>query len=162
MVALVHGFALGGGFELALSCDFIVATAQSVFSLPETGLGLIPGFGGTQRLSRLTNSYLAREMIFTAKKIKATQALELGLVSHLANTKEELIAYAQGLQESFAKTSPMALRLAKKVILEGTGRPLPQGLEGELQTFSAIFASEDKREGCQAFMEKRAPIFKGR
>ena len=162
VIACVNGHALGGGCEMAMGCDFIYATESAVFGQPEVKLGLIPGFGGTQRLARLVGRQRAREIIYSGRMVLAPEALQIGLVLKLFPTQKELMQAAfQGL-EAISKASPLAVATAKKVINQGCDLTVEQGLSEEASQFSAIFNSRDMREGTRAFVEKRPPQFCGK
>ena len=160
VIACVNGFALGGGMEMAMACDFILASKNAVFGQPEVKLGLIPGFGGTQRLSRILGRNRAREIIYTGRNIKAPEALKMGLVLEVLPNKKELLDRARQIADSILKNSPRAVALAKGSINEGSDLDLAAGLECELEYFSSIFGSADMLEGTKAFLEKRRPNFK--
>lgn len=162
VIACVNGFALGGGCEMALSCDFIYATENAVFGQPEVKLGLIPGFGGTQRLAKIIGRNNAKELIFTGRNIKIDEALKLGLVVKKFATKDEMIAEAVKTISMIASNSPLAVAAAKKVMNEGVDLTINEGLQLEKRQFSGVFTSDDMKEGTQAFLEKRAPQFKGK
>lgn len=161
VIAAVNGFALGGGLELALSTDFIYATKNAKFGLPEVNLGLFPGFGGTQRLSRLVGTARAKELIFTADIIGADEALAIGLANKVFEPQNLIASAEETLRKILAK-GPVAVRLAKRVINEGATLPITAGLEVEAATFPQIFATEDCKIGIGAFLEKRKPDFVGR
>ncbi len=161
VIAAVNGFALGGGLEFALSCDFILCTSNALFALPEVSLGLIPGFGGTQRLTKVLGRFLARKMIYTGEKIDAAKSLELGLSLGVFNDKIALIAEAKNILEKAGRNSPLSIGLAKKVINAGADLPTVQGLKIEQSAFGELFNSFDMKEGTKAFVEKRKPQFKG-
>ena len=159
-IAAVNGYALGGGSEMALACDFIYAAGTAFFGLPEITLGLIPGFGGTQRLPRLIGANMAKELIFTGKMIPAEQAKELGLVNSICEP--------QALMEATLKTAKMiaakgkaSLRAAKQAINNGLNVDLQTGLRIEQDAFAVCMASPDAAEGTKAFLEKRKPAFSG-
>lgn len=162
VIACVNGFALGGGCEMAMACDFIYATESAVFGQPEVKLGLIPGFGGTQRLARLIGRNRAKEIIYTGRNVAAAEALEVGLAVKLFASKEELIAGAEKTLSYVFKVSPNAVKLSKKVMNSGNDLTVSEGLSHELEQFAAIFSSEDMKEGTSAFVEKRAPNFTGK
>ncbi len=162
VIACVNGFALGGGCEMAMSCDFIYATDNAVFGQPEVKLGLIPGFGGTQRLAKLVGRNNAKEIIYSGRNVKADEAQRIGLVVRTFTSKEEMVNEALKTLKAIAGNSPNAVAIAKKVMNEGIDLTTTEGLQLEKRQFSAIFTSEDMREGTRAFMEKRAPIFKGK
>ncbi|MGW5333026.1 enoyl-CoA hydratase/isomerase family protein [Streptomyces bauhiniae] len=160
VVAAVHGFALGGGFELALACDLIVADETAVVGLPEVSVGVIPGGGGTQLLPRRVGAARAAELIFTARRLEAAEAAGLGLVDQLTEAgrdREEALALAQRI----AKNSPVGLRSAKRALRLGQGLDLRAGLEVEDAAWRATAFSGDRAEGVAAFNEKRAPEWPG-
>lgn len=161
VIACVNGFALGGGCEMAMSCDFIYATKSAVFGQPEVKLGLIPGFGGTQRLARLIGRNRAKEIIYTGRNVTADEAHQVGLVVKLFESKEEMISEAKKTIQMIAKNSPYAVSISKKVMNKGNDLTVEEGLQVELDQFSAIFSSFDMKEGTTAFVQKRKPEFKG-
>ena len=161
VVGAVNGFALGGGCELALACDFIYASENARFGLPEVSLGVIPGFGGTQRLSRLVGRARAKELIFTGDMIDAARAKEIGLALDVMPLAK-LLPHARAALERVAKKGPLAVRRAKEAIDRGADLDLADGLEIERKLFSDLFASTDRSEGMKAFLEKRPPVFTGR
>ncbi|GAA1419083.1 enoyl-CoA hydratase-related protein [Streptomyces thermospinosisporus] len=159
-VAAVHGFALGGGFELALSCDVIVADRTAVVGLPEVSVGVIPGGGGTQLLPRRVGAARAAELIFTARRVQAEEARELGLVDQLVEEgrdREEALSLAARM----AANSPVGLRAAKRALRLGHGIDLPAGLEIEDAAWRSVAFSGDRAEGVAAFNEKRKPQWPG-
>jgi enoyl-CoA hydratase len=161
VIAQVQGFALGGGCELALACDFIYAAENAKFGQPEVNLGLMPGFGGTQRLSRRVGLGVARELIYTGKQITAQEALRIGLVNAVypsAELSEAVLETAQLI----AARAPLAVAASKRVIERGYDADLITANELEAVAFSALFGSEDQREGTQAFLSRRDATFKGR
>ena len=160
-IAAVNGFALGGGSEAALACDFIYASDKAIFGLPEITLGLIPGFGGTQRLARLVGVNLAREMVFTGKNIKAEEALAYGIVNKIC-PHDKLMEDVMKTAELIASRGSVALRSAKEVIQNGLKTDLETGCRIENDAFGLTMASEDAKEGTGAFLEKRKPVFKGK
>lgn len=162
VIAAVHGFALGGGCELALACDFIYATNNSQFGLPEVSLGLIPGFGGTQRLSRVVGVARARELIFTGARISADEALRIGLVNKVCADAPTLFSEVDNCCAQINARGPLAIREAKRAILQGLHMDIDSGLELERSFFGDLFGYEDVREGLKAFTEKRKPQFAGR
>jgi enoyl-CoA hydratase/carnithine racemase len=162
MIAAVHGFALGGGTELAMLADFIVASDNAVFGLTEVSLGIIPGGGGTQSLPRSIGQNRAKELIFSARRIPAAEALELGLVNHVVPRVEQLLPKAVELAEEILKNSPFAVRQAKWAIDRGFDLPFEAGLEREHEAYMRAIASEDRSEGIEAFNARRAPRFTGR
>jgi enoyl-CoA hydratase len=161
LVAAVSGFALGGGCELALSCDLIVASETAVFGQPETGLGIIPGAGGTQRLTRAVGKALAMDMILSGRRLSAREALGAGLVSRVV-AREAWLAEAKRLAAAIAAKSPLANRLAKEAVDAAFEGPLSLGLDYERRALALSLASDDAREGLTAFTEKRRPEFGGR
>ncbi|MFG3195204.1 enoyl-CoA hydratase/isomerase family protein [Streptomyces sp. NPDC048208] len=159
-IAAVHGFALGGGFELALACDLIVADATAVVGLPEVSVGVIPGGGGTQLLPRRVGAARAAELIFTARRVEAPEAAALGLVDQLTeagHAREDALALAARI----AKNSPVGLRSAKRALRLGQGLDLRAGLEVEDAAWRATAFSGDRAEGVAAFNDKRAPQWPG-
>ncbi len=162
VIACVNGFALGGGCEMAMSCDFIYATENAVFGQPEVKLGLIPGFGGTQRLAKLVGRNNAKELIFSGRNVIASEALRMGLAVRTFASKADMLAEALKTLKTCAANSPYAVMIAKKVMNEGIDLTIAEGLQLEKRQFSGIFSSEDMREGTRAFVEKRAPSFKGK
>lgn len=161
-VAAVHGFALGGGTEMAISCDFILAGPKAVFGQPEVGLGIIPGFGATVRLSKFVGVPRAKELIFTGRRIKADEAVKMGLANRLLEAADAAVfrKAAVAVAEEMVAQSPLAIRVAKRLInefSESTG--LNYKLDSEAQEFGALFGSADQREGMSAFVEKRKPTF---
>lgn len=160
VVAAVNGFALGGGCELALGCDFIIASDNAKFGLPEVSLGLIPGFGGTVRLMQAVGLRKAKELIFTGDMISADEAKRLGLVSEVV-PQSELISTVEKKLSTILSKSPLAVASSKKSILEAYNVEIDNALQNEAKIFSVLFSSEDTKEGTRAFMEKRKPQFKG-
>jgi enoyl-CoA hydratase len=160
-IAAVNGYALGGGFELALACDVRVASETARFGFPETGLGIIPGAGGTQRLAWLVGLALAKELILTGDTIEAQRALRAGVVSAVV-PPEQLLASAMGYAQRMLTRGPLALRMAKLAMNASSQAPQHAGLLVERLAQAVCFGSEDKAEGTRAFLEKRRPEFKGR
>jgi enoyl-CoA hydratase len=160
VIAAVNGYALGGGLEIALACDFIYASENAALGLPETTLGLIPGFGGTQRLPRLIGPNQAKELIYTGKIVPAAEALILGLVNRI-DPPENLKAAVMKTAQAMAAKGRISLRAAKETINSGLDTSLGTGLKIEQDAFAICMASEDSREGTRAFIEKRPPAFKG-
>jgi enoyl-CoA hydratase len=160
-IAAVNGYALGGGCELALSCDMILASEKARFGLPEVTLGIHPGFGGTQRLPRLIGSAKAKELIFTGDMVDSAEALRIGLVNKVV-PPEQLMDEAKSLAQRIVKNGQIAIRLAKSAINAGLNVPLEKGLAYEAETQGLAFATEDKNEGLTAFLEKRKPNFQGK
>lgn len=160
VVAAVNGFALGGGLELALACDFIIASENAKFGLPEVSLGLIPGFGGTVRLTRAVGIRKARELTFSGEMINATQALQMGLVNQVVPLAELMTTVVKKI-EMILTRSPLAVAEAKKSINQAFDLETEAALENEAQIFGTLFNSIDTKEGTTAFIEKRKPVFKG-
>lgn len=160
VIAAVNGFALGGGLELALGCDFMIASDNAKFGLPEVSLGLIPGFGGTVRLTRAVGIRKARELTFTGEMIKADEALRLGIVSQVVPQSELMMAVNKKLEMILAK-SPLAVGRAKLSINQAFDLETEKALENEAEIFGGLFGSYDTTEGTKAFTEKRKPNFKG-
>ena len=160
VIAAVNGYALGGGTEMALACDFIYAADSAQFGLPEINLGIIPGFGGTQRLARLIGSNLAREMIYTGKMIDAAEARRLGIVNQVC-AADQLMTDVMKTAAIIASKGRVALRAAKQAINNGLNVDLASGLALENDAFALCLASRDAREGTSAFLEKRKPEFTG-
>jgi len=161
VIAAVNGHAAGGGLELALACDFIVAAESAIFAAPEVKLGIIPGFGGTQRLSRLVGKARAKEMIFTGIGINARVACAIGLVNMIYPDKA-LLDGAVGMLKDICANSPIPLRLAKEVIDSGNDIELTAACSIELDAFIRSFVTRDRKEGMNAFLEKRRPDFTGK
>lgn len=156
VIAVVHGYALGGGAELAMACHLRIASESAVFGLPEVGLGLIPGYGGTQRLPRIVGRARAMEMILTGKKIKADEARQIGLVN---GVDEDPKAAAEELMDQILSNGPVAVRSAIKAIYHSDNK---RGFQTEADLFGALCITEDAEEGTTAFLEKRRPEFKGK
>jgi len=161
IVAAVNGFALGGGCELAMLCDIIVAGESARLGQPEINLGLIPGAGGTQRLTRAIGKARAMEMILTGRAVTATEAAAVGLVTRVV-PDEAVVDEAKAIASTIAQKPPIAVRLAKQAILKAFDTTLEGGLDFERNAFYFLFATEDRAEGIQAFLDKRAPTFLGR
>jgi enoyl-CoA hydratase len=161
VIAMVNGYCLGGGCELALSCDLRIASDRASFGQPEINLGIIPGGGGTQRLTRLVGEGKAMELILTGDIIDAQTAYNLGLVNMVVPATE-LEARTMDLANRIAEKSPVALRLAKEAVKLASRSNLDEGLRREVDLFALCFSSEDKNEGVSAFLEKRRPEFKGK
>ncbi len=161
VIAAVNGFALGGGCELAMACDIRIASEKAKFAQPEVGLGIIPGFGGTQRLARLVGKGMAKYMIMTAEMISAAEAYRIGLVEKVA-APEELMDEAVKVAKTIASKAPIAIATAKSAINNGFDMDMKSASKFEIETFTAAFGSEDKTEGMAAFLEKRAPEFKNK
>lgn len=159
VIAAVNGFALGGGCELALSCDIRIASEKAVFGQPEVTLGIMPCFGGTQRLPRLIGTGLAKEMIYTGRQVKAEEAKQFGLVNKVVAAKE-LIDIAKAMMKDILKVSPIGIKYAKIAINKGADMDLKNGLELEKDLVGLCFATEDKEIGMTAFLEKAKPSFR--
>lgn len=159
VIAVVNGFALGGGCELAMACDIRIASTKAKFGQPEVGLGITPGFSGTQRLSRLVGLGKAKELIFTGAIISAEQAHSIGLVDQLAEP-DELGEKALELAQAIAKNSCTAVQYAKQAINYGYQTDIDSAIDMELSYFALCFADPDQKEGMNAFIEKRTPNFK--
>lgn len=161
VIAAVSGWVLGGGCELALSCDLIVASETAKFGQPEVTIGVIPGAGATQRLTRAVGKALAMEMILNNRMLSAREALQLGLVNRLVTT-EQYLEEALKLAGEIAAQAPLAVRAAKKLINQAYEQPLSDGLYMEREEFYNLFATEDQKEGMKAFIEKRKAVWKGK
>src|SRR5207247_1868919 len=160
VIAAVEGFALAGGCELAILSDFIVASETAVFGVPETTLGIFPGIGGTQLLPRLLGAPLAKEMIFTGRRLKAEEAKAAGLLNHLV-PKGQARARATEIATTIAQNGPIAVRQAKKAIAYGMETDLDTAMILAIEAYNATVVTEDRLEGVRAFNEKRKPNFKG-
>jgi enoyl-CoA hydratase len=160
VIAAVNGFALGGGLELALACDYIIASETAKLGLPETSLGLIPGFGGTVRLSRIVGLARAREMIYGGEMYSAKEAFDFGLVNHIL-VPDELLAFCFKKAGTITLKGPVAVASAKKSIAATWDMDLTNAMKEEARIFSELFSTQDQREGTRAFMEKRKAQFKG-
>ncbi len=161
VIAAVSGYAFGGGCELALSCDLIVASETAQFGQPEIKIGIIPGAGGTQRLTRSMGKARAMEMVLTGNPISASEALARGLINRVVPI-ERYLDEAKALARDLAARAPLAVRLGKEAVNKALEMGLEAGLDYERKLFYLLFASEDKREGMRAFLEKRRPTFTGR
>jgi len=159
-IAAVNGYALGGGCEMALACDFIYASEKAIFGLPEINLGVIPGFGGTQRLPRLIGANRAKEMIFTGKHLSAAEAKEIGLVNRTF-APEALMPAVYEVAKLIAAKGKASLCAAKQTVSQGLNTDLTTGLSIERDAFALCLASPDAQEGTGAFLEKRKPVFTG-
>lgn len=160
VIASINGLAIGGGLELALACDVRIASIQAAFALPETSLGIIPGAGGTQRLPRLIGIAKAKELIFTGKRINATEAEKLGLITK-AVSPQDLLEETKQLAESIIRNAPIALAEAKKAVHFGMQTDLQTGLQIEEWCYDVTIPTKDRTEGLKAFAEKRRPEYKG-
>lgn len=161
VIAMVNGYCLGGGCELALACDIRIASETASFGQPEINLGIIPGGGGTQRLTRLVGEGKAMEMILTGEIIDAKTAFAIGLVNHVVPA-DQLVATTMEIANRIADKGPVALKLAKEAVKTASRSLLDEGLRREVDLFALCFSTEDKVEGVKAFLEKRKPAFKGR
>lgn len=161
VIAMVNGFALGGGCEITLACDIVIASENSQFGQPEVRVGIIPGGGGTQVLPRLIGEKKAKELVFTARIISAQEALQLGLINQVV-PKEKLRETVEDLVKTLLKRSPVILKIAKMAINKSLETTLTTGLAYEKDLFTICFGTEDQKEGARAFLEKRDPVYKGR
>ena len=161
VIAAVNGYALGGGLELALACDFIYASEKAKFGFPEVGLGVIPGFGGTQNLARLIGANRAKELVFSGRIISAAKALEWGIVNELCEP-EELLPKALATAREIAAKGLLGVAYAKDAIVSGLNMTKEDGFRYEASLFGVLFATGDQREGMGAFLEKRTAEFKGK
>ena len=153
-IAAVGGYALGGGCELAMSCDIRICSDTAVFGQPEVGLGITPGFGGTQRLARLVGMGMAKQMVYTARNIKSDEALRIGLVNAV-HPLSELYAAAEKMASTIASNAPIAVRAAKKAMNDGISLPIADAVVCEEKAFGSCFETKDQQEGMGAFLEKR-------
>lgn len=160
VIAAINGYALGAGLELALACDIRIMEEQAQVGLPETGLGLIPGYGGTQRLARLVGIGHAKELIFSGRYIKADEALKLGVVEKVVVTGTSMES-ALTMAGVFKRKAPLAIGAAKKAIQEGIDKPLNEAIEIEISYCGKLFGSEDLQEGAKAFFDRREANFIG-
>ncbi len=161
VIAAVNGYALGGGMELALACDLIYCSSEAVFGQPEVCLGILPGFGGTQRLVWRCGIGAAKRLIYTGEKIGADEALRIGLVEGVFES-DNLLDEVEKIVDRISKNAPLAVSSSKKVIQESIADTLSRGLTVEVDEFCKLFASEDRAEGMNAFVEKRKPEYKGK
>jgi enoyl-CoA hydratase len=161
VIAAINGFCLGGGLELAMSCDIRYASEKAKLGLPEVGLGIHPGFGGTQRLARLVGRGKACEMVFTAAHIKADEALTIGLVQKIA-PPDKLMEEVMALAKTITKQGPIAVKMAKASLNQGLATDFKTGLKYEIESVAQTFATDDLKEGMTAFIEKRKPDFKNK
>lgn len=162
LVAAIHGYCLGGGLEMALACDIRLAASDAQFGLPEVNLGVIPGYGGTQRLARLVGMGHAQDLVMSGRRIDATEALRLGLITRLADSRQALTDAARELALGLAAKPPAAMACAKEAVRAGWDMDLTRGLAFERDLFTFLSATEDRLEAAAAFREKRAPSFTGR
>ncbi|AND85881.1 short-chain-enoyl-CoA hydratase [Clostridium tyrobutyricum] len=161
VIAAVNGFALGGGCEISMACDIRIASSKAKFGQPESGLGITPGFGGTQRLPRLVGLGMAKELIYTAKIIKADEAFRIGLVNKVVEP-EALMDEAKALANTIINNAPIAVKLCKEAINRGIQTDIDTGAAYESEVFGECFATEDQKEGMGAFLEKRDKTFKNK
>ena len=161
IIGAVQGFALGGGFELALCCDLLFAAEDAEFGFPEVNLGVMPGAGGTQRLTKLAGKTKAMEWLFTGKRILAKEAFHFGMVNQLF-AREVLMEETIKIARHIANQAPISIRLIKESVLKAVDASLEEGMNFERKNFYLLFSSEDQKEGMKAFQEKRRPNFKGR
>lgn len=161
VIAVMNGHALGGGLELALACDLRIARAGARLGLPETGLAIIPGAGGTQRLPRIIGLGKAKELIFTGASLQAEEAIQIGLIEHIS-VADSLMNDAISLAKQIIKNGPLALKEAKQAIQSSLDHDLHTGLTKEYEAYIRLIDTEDRTEGLQAFQEKRMPQYKGR
>ena len=157
-IAVLNGYALGGGLELALSTDIRIGFEKTMVGFPEVGLGIIPGFAGTQRMSRLIGTSRTKELIYTARIVKGNEAYDLGILNKLVPA-EELMSAAEELAKSIMKNAPLAVEKAKHVIQVGSELPLKNAIRLETEAEALLFSTEDKVEGMRAFVEKRKAVF---
>jgi enoyl-CoA hydratase len=158
-IAAIHGFAVGGGLELALACDLRIATPTARLGLPETTRGLIPGYGGTQRLPRIVGLGRATDLILTGRLVDGREAMDMGLVTRLA---DDPVAAARDVMATIVRNAPVAVGLAKEALHRGLDGTLSQGLEVEADLFGLVATTRDRAEGVASFLEKRDPLFEGR
>jgi enoyl-CoA hydratase len=161
VIAAVNGYALGGGFEVALACDIIYASEKARIGFPEVTLGILPGFGGTQRTAKLVGLARAKEMIFTGKVITAAEAYEMGLVNKVV-PDDQLMGAVQELAGQMLSAGPVGIRLAKACINKSLAMDIDSGLDFEAEAFGLCFGTEDQKEGMSAFLEKRTPTYRGK
>lgn len=161
VIAAINGFALGGGCELAMACDIRIASEKAKFGQPEVGLGIIPGFGGTQRLPRIVGKGRAKELLYTGEMISAQEAYRIGLVNKVT-APEELITTAETMAKSIMTKAEYAVKLCKAAVNEGLDMDLDSGIAYEAEAFGLCFATADQKEGMAAFLEKRKPAFTGK
>lgn len=161
VIAAVNGYALGGGTELALACDLRIAGEKAVFGTPEADLGVMPCYGGTQRLARLCGPSVAKDLLLTARKVRADEAYRIGLVDRIV-PQEQLMEAAEELMKTILKNGPIALKYGKFLVDQGLNMSLQDGLELEAEYNGRLADTEDAKEGLQAFFEKRKPVFKNK
>lgn len=161
VLAAISGWCLGGGCELAMACDLMIAAESAVFGQPEINLGIIPGAGGTQRLTRAVGKSVAMDMVLTGRRLSAQEALQFGLVARVL-PDEGFLDAAVSIAAEIASKSPIALRMAKEAVNRSFEVPLAEGVHLERRLFNLLFATEDQKEGMAAFVAKRTPVWKGR
>jgi enoyl-CoA hydratase len=161
IIAAVNGFALGGGCELAMACDFRIASTWAKFGQPEVKLGIMAGFGGSQRLPRIVGPGIAKELLFTGELITAERAREIGLVNHVVEPTE-LLTKAKEIAHNIAANSPLGVQFSKKAVNEGIGLDLERALSLEAEMFGTLFVTEDQKAGMSAFLEKQTYTFQGK
>lgn len=161
VIAAVNGFALGGGNELSMACDIRIASDKAKFGQPEVNLGIIPGYGGTQRLPRLVGKGMAKKLIYSAEMIDASEAYRIGLVDEVVPA-DELMEAAEKLAKTIMSKAPVAIKMAKVAINNGINSDLLTGVQFEAEAYTSTFVSDDREEGMMAFLEKRDADFKGR
>jgi len=161
VIAAVNGYCLGGGAEVALSCDIRIASEKAEFGLPETFLGIIPGWGATQRAARLLGTAVTKELVFTGAHITAQRALDIGLVNRVV-PPEALMPVVMEMARRICRQGSMAIAAAKRLINEGIEKSLQDGCRMEIDAFVSLFGTEDRKEGMKAFIEKRTPKFRGK
>lgn len=160
VIAAINGFALGGGLELAMACDILIASDRAKLGLPEAGLGVIPGFGGTQRLPRRVGQGMAKLLLITGDSIDAQEAHRIGLVERVV-PHDELMQHVRDVLKKVARNGPLAVQTIKRIVSKGAHLPLRDAIDREADAFGAIFETGDQKEGMKAFLEKRRPQFKG-
>jgi enoyl-CoA hydratase len=161
VIAAVNGYALGGGFEVALACDIIYASEKARVGFPEVTLGILPGFGGTQRTAKLAGLAKAKELIFTGKVITAQEAYDMGLINKVV-PDDQLMATVQELAAKMLAAGPIGIRLAKLCVNKSLSQDIDTGLDFEAEAFGLCFGTEDQKEGMLAFLEKRTPTYRGK
>jgi enoyl-CoA hydratase len=161
ILAAVNGYCLGGGNELAMNCDIIIASDNALFGQPEVNVGIMPGAGGTQRLTRAVGKAKAMQMILTGESVSAEEALRIGLISKVVPANS-LMEEAKKMANEIASKPPISIRAAKEAILRAHDTTMEIGLEFERKLFYTLFATNDSKEGLRAFLEKRKPVFKGK
>jgi enoyl-CoA hydratase len=160
VVAAVNGYALGGGCELAMACDFIVASEKARFGQPEVSIGVTPGYAGSQRLARLVGKARAKELVLTGRQVDAEEALRIGLAVRVV-PPDQVLAVSEQILRTIGANAPVAVRLSKEVINRGVNTDLDSASQMEADAFAICFSTEDQKEGMKAFLEKRKPTYKG-